>query len=160
MAVNEGIISGGDIMVYINTGTEEVPVWTPTAHATEHKISHGTEFRKRKTKDTGNASKKKASEQTTTITIAALATYGAHNYFDLRALQLAGAEVLLKYSGRTAQEVTDKKCEVSEQPGDQYEQGKFVINSLERTDPNDADSTMSATFENSGLPEIKTVPAP
>lgn len=160
MAANAGIINGGDIMVYVNTGTEAVPVWTPTAHATEHKISHSTEVRKRKTKDTGKTSQKKAAEQSTTITIAALATYGAHNYFELRQLQLDGAEVMLKYSGRPEADVTAGKCEIAEQVGDQYEQGKFIITSLERTDPNDADSTMSATFENSGLPEIKTVAAP
>jgi hypothetical protein len=157
MAENTGIISGGDIMVYVNTGTEAVPVWTPTAHATEHKISHSTELRTRKTKDTGKSSQKKAGEQSTTINISALATYGTHNYFDLRTLQLAGAEVMLKYSGRLAADVTAGKAEVSEQIGDKYEQGKFLITSLERTDPTDADSTMSATFENSGLPEIKTV---
>lgn len=158
MAANAGIISGGDIMVYINTGTVGTPVWTPTAHATEHKISHSTELRVRKTKDTGKAAKKKASNQSTTITISALATYGTHSYFELRTLQLAGAETLLKYSGRPALDVTDGKCEISEETGDKYEQGLFMLTSLERNDPNDADSTMTATFENSGLPEIKTVP--
>lgn len=160
MAANTGIINGGDIMLYVNTGTEQAPTWTPSAHATEHKISHSTELRKRKTKDTGKSSQKKAGEQTTTITVAALATYGTHNYFDLRTLQLAGTEVMLKYSGRPEADVTAGKCEIAEQVGDKYEQGKFIITSLERTDPTDADSTMSCTFENSGLPEVKTVAAP
>lgn len=157
MAANTGIIDGGDIMLYVNTGTSETPVWTPGAHCTEHKISHSAEIRKRLTKDTGKFSQKRAGEQTTTITVSALTTYGSHSYFELRALMLAGTPVLLKYSGRPAADVTAGKAEVAEQAGDKYEQGEFLIASLERTDAKNADSTMSATFENSGEIEIKTV---
>ena len=37
-----------------------------------------------------------------------------------------------------------------EETGDTYEEGKFVITSLEKTDPAEDDSTYSASFENSG----------
>lgn len=159
MAANTGIIDGGDIMLHVNTGTSETPVWTPGAHCTEHKISHSTEIRKRLTKDTGKFSEKRAGEQTTTITVSALATYDGYGYFDLRALQLAGTPVLLKYSGRPSADVTAGKAEVAEKAGDKYEQGLFLITSLERTDAKNADSTMTASFENSGTIEVKTVSA-
>lgn len=157
MAANTGIIDGGDIMLYVNTGTSETPVWTPGAHCTEHKITHSTEVRKRLTKDTGKFSEKIAGEQTTTISVTALTTYGSHSYFELRALQVAGDPVLLKYSGRPAADVTAGKAEVAEEVGDKYEEGLFLITSLERNDAKNADSTMTAQFENSGAVEVKTV---
>lgn len=157
MAANTGIIDGGDIMLFVNTGTEVTPVWTAGAHCTEHKISHSTEVRKRLTKDTGKFSEKRAGEQTTNITVSALTTYGSYSYFELRALQIAGTPVMLKYSGRLAADVSAEKCEIAEQIGDKYEQGKFIITSLERNDAKNADSTMTAQFENSGEVEIKTV---
>ncbi|MBV5323220.1 hypothetical protein JZU51_00325, partial [bacterium] len=84
--------------------------------------------------------------------------YGAYNYFDLRALQLAGTPVVLKYSGRPTADVTAGKAVTAEQTGDKYETGTFIITSVERNDPKDADSTMSATFENSGAVTIGTAP--
>lgn len=154
MAANTGIIDGGDILLYVETATG---VWTPVAHCTECSINHSTEIRKRMTKDTGKSAQKKAGEQTTTINVSSLTTYGSYGYFDLRALQLAGTEVTLKYSGRPTLDVTDGKAEVAEQVGDKYEEGLFIITSIERNDAKNADSTMKASFENSGLPEVKTV---
>jgi len=159
MAANSGIIDGGDVMVYINKGTDIAPDWTPMFHSKECSIKHSTEIRKRMTKDTGKSAKKRAGEQTTTISMSALTCYGADNYFDLRAMQIAGTEVKLKYSGRPLQDVTDGNAEVSEQVGDKYEEGLFIINSVERNDVKNEDSTMTASFENSGLVEIKTVAA-
>ncbi len=159
MAANTGIIDGGDIMLYVNTGTAETPVWSAAAHCTEHKISHSTEVRKRLTKNTGKFSEKRAGEQSTNITVSALTTYGTYSYFELRALQLAGVPVMLKYSGRPAADVTAKEAELAEQIGDKYEEGQFIISSLERNDAKNADSTMTASFENSGEVEVKTVAA-
>lgn len=157
MAANTGIIDGGDILVYVNTGTDVAPVWSPAAHCTECSIQNSTEIRKRSTKDTGKFAEKRAGEQTTTISVSALATYGDFNYFSLRSLQLAGAAVKVKYSGRPAADVTAGKAITAEQVGDKYEEGMFIINSVERNDAKDADSTMTAQFENSGAVEIKTV---
>lgn len=160
MAANEGIIDGGDVMLYINTGTDIAPVWTPMFHCKECSIKHSTELRKRMTKDTGKSAQKRAGEQTTTISVSALTTYGSYNYFDLRALQIAGTPVKLKYSGRPEADVAAGKADIFEQVGDKYEEGLFIINSVERNDVKNEDSTMSASFENSGAVEIKTVPAP
>ena len=157
MAANSGIIDGGDILVYVNTGTAQSPTWLPAAHCTECSIQNSTEVRKRSTKDTGQFAEKRAGEQTTNISVNALATYGDFNYFSLRELQLAGTPVMVKYSGRPAADVTAGKALVAEQAGDKYEEGLFLITSVERNDAKDADSTMTAQFENSGAVEIKTV---
>ena len=162
MAANSGIIDGGDILVYLNTGTEQAPVWSPAYHCTECSIEHSTELRTRKTKDTGKSAQKRGAEQTTTINVSALATYPGtgFNYFDLREKQIANAEVLLKYSGRTEAEVTAGKCEVAEQVGDKYEKGKFIITKVSRNDKKGEDATMSVAFENSLLVTVETVAAP
>jgi len=152
---NVGIIDGGDILVYVKIAT----VWTPVAHCTECSIQNSTEVRSRSTKDTGRFDQKRAGKQGTTISVSALATYDSYNYFDLRALQLAGTEVVLKYSGRPAADVTAGKAVISEQIGDKYETGSFIITSVERNDAKDADSTMTASFENSGAVTIGTAPA-
>ena len=162
MAANTGIIDGGDILVYLNTGTTQAPVWSPAFHCTECSIEHSTELRTRKTKDTGKSAAKRAGEQTTTINVSALAAYPGtgFNYFDLREKQIAGDEIQLKYSGRPEADVTAGKAEVAEQVGDKYEKGMFIITKVSRNDKKGEDATMSATFENSLIPTIETVAAP
>lgn len=155
MAANTGIIDGGDILVYVKVAT----VWTPVAHCTECSIQNSTEVRTRATKDTGVFDQKRAGKQGTTISVSALAMYNSFNYFALRALQLARTEVVLKYSGRPAKDVTDGKTATAEEIGDSYETGTFIITSVERNDAKDADSTMSASFENSGSITIVQVVA-
>lgn len=162
MAANTGIIDGGDILVYLNTGTVAVPVWTPAFHCTECSIDHSTELRTRKTKDTGQSSQKRAGEQSTTVNVSALAAYPGtgFNYFTLREKQLAKEELQVKYSGRPAADVTAGNAEVSEQVGDKYEKGMFLITKVSRNDKKGEDGTMTATFENSGDVTIETVAAP
>lgn len=157
MAANTGVIDGGDILVYVETVPE---TWTPAAHCTECSIQNSTEVRSRSTKDTGKFDEKRAGKQSSTISVSALATYDTFSYFDLRALQLAGTPVKLKYSGRPTADATAGKATVAEQVGDKYEEGMFIITSVERNDKKDEDSTMSASFESSGAVEIKTVAAP
>jgi hypothetical protein len=157
MPANSGIIKGGDIMLYVNTGTVAVPVWTKAAHATEHTISHKAELRERVTKQTGKFKSRVSGKLDTTISVSSLAGYDTYNYFELLALMHAGAPVLLKYSGRPAADVTAGEAETAEATGDKYFQGSFCIESLERNDPATADSTMSATFQQAAAPEIKTV---
>jgi hypothetical protein len=138
------------------------PVWTPAFHCTECSIDHSTELRTRKTKDTGKSAQKRASEQSTTISVSALAAYPGtgFNYFDLREKQLAGDEIQLKYAGRPEADVTAGKAEVAEQVGDKYEKGMFIITKVSRNDKKGEDATMTATFENSLIPTVETVAAP
>jgi hypothetical protein len=162
MAANSGIIDGGDILVYLNTGTDSVPIWAPAFHCTECSIEHSMTLRTRKTKDTGAASEKRPDELSTTINVSALATYdatGKFNYFSLRAAQLAKSKLMLKYSGRPEADETAGLCDIAEAVGDFYEKGYFYITKVSRNDKKGEDSTMSATFENTGLPTIETVAA-
>jgi len=139
------IINGSDVLVHINTGTVLVPVWKPVAHQTSCSISNSSTTKERVKKSTGLWKGKKVTGLAVTIKCDALASYDADGGYDaLNALWKSAAELLIKYSGA---EVAGKK----------YEEGLFVITSLERNDPAQDDSTMSVSFENSGEVETKTV---
>lgn len=153
---NTGIQNGGDVLVYINTGTDIAPVWTPIAHCTESSIDDGAEVRDRVTSDTGKYKGRKVGVQEVTINVSSLTCYDGYSYWDLLALKEAGDSIQLKYSNRPAQDVTDGKAEVSEQTGDKYRQGMFVIQSVSKNDKKNEDSNLSATFLNDGAPETKT----
>ncbi len=137
-------------MVYVNTGTVAVPIWTPVAHATEHSVSHKINLRERVTKTTGKWKNRKAGVNEETITVSALATYGTYGYFELLALKDAGTEIELRYSGRPTADVTSGEAEVDMENGDKFRRGPYLIESIDRNDPKDADSTLSATFQSSG----------
>ncbi len=154
---NTGIINGGDIMLYMNTGTDLSPVWSPIAHATEHTISVKTELRDRVTKDTGAWRSRKAGILDATINVSALKTYDGYGYDDLLALAKARAAVMAKYSGRPTADVTAGTAEVAEATGDKYEEGKFLIESVDSNDAVNADGTFSAVLQSDGEIETKTV---
>lgn len=144
-------------MVYINTGTEAVPVWTAVAHATEHSISHKADMRERSTKQTGRWKRRRSGELSETITINALNSYDGYGYFDLLALQTAGTSILVKYSGRPAADVTAGVAENAEATGDKYREGKFVIETIDRNDPNADDSSLNVVLNSDGIILTKTV---
>lgn len=141
-------IEGRDLMLFVDSATEgPSPTWTPTAAATSHTISYSGETKERVTKDTANGafSQKTVTKLSVSITCEALKTFNADCGFDkLLELMKARKPVKLKYG--FAQETT----------GDKYEEGLFVITSLEESSPADDDATYSATFENSGVVETKT----
>ena len=142
------IKDGKDIMVYVNTGTDETPSWSPTAAATSHKISSTSEKKTRKTKDsTGLYSDSRVVGLSQTITVDALSGDGAASYDALYAMWKAAKPVKLKYST------------TAEASGDKYEEGLYIIDTLEETSPADDDATYSATFSNAGAIESKTVAA-
>lgn len=142
MSVREG----KDIMVYVNTGTAEVPVWSPTAAATSHKITNSSETKQRKTKDNVALwGEKRVVGLSTAVSVEALSSDDAVvSYESLLAMWKTGEPVLLKYSATT------------EAAGDKYEEGLFIIASLDETAPADADATYSASFENTGEVSTKT----
>jgi len=154
---NTGIVNGGDILVYMNTGTAISPVWTAIGHATEHSMSIKTELRDRVTKDTGAWRSRKAGIMDATINIGALTTYDGYGYNDLLALFKTRASVLVKYAGRLAADVTAGTAEVAETSGDKYEEGSFIIESVDRTDAANTDSTFSVALQSDGELETKTV---
>lgn len=143
-----GIIEGKDIMVFIDPagGT----AYKRTAAATSHKISHKAETKsnKRVTKDS-EASKwthKQVVGFSTTISVNALRSAtveGGTGYAEMLQAYKTGNPVKLKYGF------------ASEEAGDTYEEGLFIIASMDEDTPAEGDATWQASFESSG--EVKTV---
>lgn len=137
------ILEGRDLMLYINTAESgsATPTYTPQAAATSHTITYTGEAKERITKDSaaGAYSEKKVTKLGVSIKCEALVSFG----------DTAGYDKLLSIM---------KKCETvklkygfaQEQAGDKYEEGLFVITSIEQTSAAAEDATYSATFENSG----------
>ena len=140
------IIEGRDLMLYIETSAGSDPAtYVAQAAATSHTITYTGETKERVTKDTGNGafSEKKVTKLGVSIKCEALVSFG----------EAAGYDKLLEYmKGRKA--VKLKYGFAQEQAGDKYEEGLFVITSLEQTSAAGEDATYSATFENSG--EVST----
>lgn len=143
---NGDIIEGRDLMLYINTAADTAtPTYTPQAAATSHTITYSGETKERVTKDTANGaySEKKVTKLGVSIKCEALVSFGdTAGYDKLLAVMKSREAVKLKYGF------------AQEEAGDKYEEGLFVITSLEQTSAAGEDATYSATFENSG--EVKT----
>ncbi len=155
---NTGVRFGGDIMLYQNTGTEAVPVWTPFAHATSHGYKGTTEMRTRVHKDDGGASGTRPGRHAPgTITIAGLSTYDGVDFFGLEAIRQARTRIQVKYSGRPTGD-TDA-VENVESAGDKYLEGFGYVSEVGEEAPVDGDATYSATITLDGLPTEKEVPA-
>lgn len=142
------IIEGRDLMMYINTASGgATPTYTPQAAATSHTITYSGETKERVTKDTANGAygEKKVTKLSVSIKCEALVSFGdAAGYDKLLEVMKSREPVKLKY-GFT-----------QEQTGDKYEEGMFVITSLEQSSAADEDATYSATFDNSGAVETRT----
>lgn len=142
------IIEGRDLMMYINTAAgSATPTYTPQAAATSHTITYSGETKERVTKDTSNGAygEKKVTKLSVSIKCEALVSFGdAAGYDKLLEVMKSREPVKLKY-GFT-----------QEQAGDKYEEGLFVITSLEQSSAAGEDATYSATFENSGAVETRT----
>lgn len=142
------IVEGRDLMMYINTASGgATPTYTPQAAATSHTITYSGETKERVTKDTANGAygEKKVTKLSVSIKCEALVSFGdAAGYDKLLEVMKSREPVKLKY-GFT-----------QEQAGDKYEEGMFVITSLEQSSAADEDATYSATFENSGAVETRT----
>ncbi len=141
-----GYVEGGDLMLYIKTGSDASPVYQPQAAATNHTITYSGETKERVTKDTANGafSEKKVTKLSVQIKADALVMFGeGFTYDKLVELMKKREPVKLKYGF------------ANEQTGDKYEEGMFVITSLEQSSQAGEDATCSATFDNTG--EIQTV---
>lgn len=130
------IIEGKDLMVYTGSGTD---TWVPQAFATSHTITYSTETKERLTKDSpGGNPEKRINKVTVSIKTEALSAVGDSTKSKLLAAMKAKELVKLKYGF------------ASEQTGDSYEEGEFVIDSLEETSKAGEDVTYSASFSSSG----------
>lgn len=146
MAKKEGdYVEGRDLMVYIF----ETDTYKPQAAATSHRITYSGETKERVTKDSSNGafSNKKVTKLSVTIQCEALTLFGTGNVYEkLLAIMKSRQPVKLKYG------YTEEAGGASSS----YEEGMFVITSLEQSSPADDDATYSATFENDGNVETKT----
>lgn len=133
-------------MLYINTADpDKAPIYTPQAAATSHTITYTGETKERVTKDSSNGvySEKKVTKLGVSIKCEALVSFGdAAGYEKLLTVMKSRNAVKLKYGF------------AQEEAGDKYEEGMFIITSLEQTSAAGEDATYSATFENSG--EVST----
>ena len=145
---NGDIVEGRDLMLYLNTGASgENPTYTPQAAATSHTITYSAETKERVTKDTKNGafSNKTVTKLGVSIKSDCLVSVGdAAGWDKLLATFKARKPIKLKYGF------------VDEKNGDSYEEGMFVITSLEQNSPADEDASYSATFENDGAVETKS----
>ena len=139
-------VEGRDLMLFVDTSDgSSSPTWTKTAAATSHTISYSGETKERVTKDTENGafSQKSVTKLSCTITCEALRVFNKEVGFEkLLEIFKSRKPVKLKYGFADS--------------ADSYEEGQFVITSLEESSPADDDATFSATFENSGNVETKT----
>ena len=153
---NTGIVWGGDIQLYRNTGTVPAPVWTPFAHATSHSYKGSTAMREQFSKDTGGDTWVKAGKHSPgTISIAGLVTYDGIDFYAVEALRLARTKIQLKYSGRPAADTL--YVDVKESSTDKYLEAYGYISECSREDGADADATYSVTITLATKPTISAV---
>jgi len=139
------VIEGKDLMLYINTSTTDVAAYTAQAMATNHTITYNSETKERLTKDSpGGNPEKRVTKTNVTIKADALSTFGGTAKKFLLAALKAKKLVKLKYGFAV------------EDTGDEYEEGDFVIDSLEETSQVGEDVTYSAQFSSSGEVITKT----
>lgn len=136
-----GYCNGSDMLVYI--GTKAV------GHCTSHSVSLSSETKDRAVKPVASASikaglwkGKSVTGLSISISAEGLVFYG----------ETESGYKALYAAWKTGQSV-DVKCMERESSDKPYLKGKFVITSLERTDPANDDSTYSVTFENDGEPD-------
>lgn len=147
---DDKILSGSELLVHINTGTAEAPVLKAVAHCTSSQVTHNAETKDRVTKDTGLYKKKRVTGLSISVKCDALvaADPDVCGYSQLLEMHKSANPVYLKYG----------KPEAKEKAGDTYEEGWFVIASIDKTDGAQEDSSFSASFENTG--EVKTIKIP
>lgn len=155
---NTGIVFGGDILVFRNTGTAQSPVWAAFAHATSHSYSGSTAMRERSNKDDGGVTGVRPGRHAPgTISIAGLVSYNGVDFYDLDAIRIARTRLQVKYSGRPAADPLI--VEVGAVAGDTFYEAFGYLSEVGREDPVDGDSTYSATITLDGVPTEETVPA-
>jgi hypothetical protein len=153
---NTGIVYGGDIQLYRNTGTEVSPVWAAFAHATSHSYKGSTALREVTSKDTGGDTWVKPGKHSpSTISISGLVTYDGSDFYVIEAFRLARTKLQVKYSGRPAADTL--YIDVKEASADKYLSGYGYITECSREDAADGDATYSVSITMSAKPTISAV---
>jgi len=154
--MNEGIVAGADILLYINKGTEAEPIWKAYAHGTTQSYSGSTAMRERANKDDGGATSIKPGRHAViTIPIAGLTSYDGDDFFALDQARLNRERLQVKYSGRPTGDTA--AIDTVESTGDKYYEAYGYVSECGREDPTEGDGTYSATISLDGKPTLKTV---
>lgn len=141
-------LNGSDITLLV----ERDGKWIPTLGAKSHKIAGKSNSKEIIDKDTTNSLYKTKSVNSLeiTITVNGFVKIGTDENgiiaSELFALYKAGKPVKLRYGYRK-----------DAPKGATYEEGEFIIDSIDETHPAKEEATYNATFSNTG--EIKTVAA-
>lgn len=141
-------LNGSDITLLI----ERDGKWIPTLGAKSHKIAGKSNSKEIVDKDTTNSLYKTKSVNSLeiTITVDGFVKIGKDDSgiiaSELFALYKAGKPVKLRYGYRN-----------NAPQGATYEEGEFIIDSIDETHPAKEEATYNATFSNTG--EVKTVVA-
>lgn len=145
---DDKMLNGSDTLVYVNIGTTAAPDMKAVAHSTSSQITHNAETKDRQTKDTGIWKKKRVTGLAVSVKTDALVALDTSvcSYPQLLEKHKAGEPVYLKYALKT------------EKAGDSFEEGWFIITSIDKTDAAAEDSTMSVSFENTGEVKTSTIP--
>lgn len=149
------VINGSDLMLFINTGTAEVPVYKSIAFATSTKLSLSTETIETSSKDSGgkwvNKEARKLSWNMTSDNLFSLDGEG-QNFGDLFSMWTERKKIDVVFSLEK-----DYLTKTDEVPADgwtpittgQYK-GKVIITSLEANAPDGDNATYTVSFEGTG----------
>ena len=155
---NTGVVWGGDILLYKNTGTDAAPEWEAFAHATSHSYSGSTNIREQGDKDDGGDTRIKPGRHgLATISISGLKSYDGTDANELESMRQAREKLHFKLSGRPAAD--EDFIDTVEAAGDKYKEGYGYISEYSEEQPFDGDVTYSATITCDGQPELKSVGA-
>lgn len=119
-------LNGADVLIFANTGTDAVPVWTVVGSQRDVTISEDTAVIDGSSKD-GRAARVQAGRYSSTLSLDAVYVPGDAAYAALKTAFRAGTLI---------------KCRIKESGVDK-EEGKFLITSLERNHPDQEESTLS-----------------
>lgn len=134
----DDFVNGTDFGIFVDG--------TLVAAATDNQMQGTTNMVNVSNKDSGRSNVYRPGRTDDTSSGTANLTYEAgFSFWDLKALQNNGTEVVLKYS--------------NDETGDDFWEQSAYISELSRTDPDDEQSTMNYSFQHSGDGEIKEVPA-
>lgn len=143
----ENAIPGKDVMVFIDGKT--------TALSTSCSLSLNASTSEAASKDDGIWENSVVTKLSWEIRVEALVGETKTSYKELKAAMKARKPVDIVYGKPANSNENGIPEEGWESPTTEYEKGKALITSLERNDPNNDNSTMSATFK--GVGELQDV---
>lgn len=143
----ENAVAGKDVMVFIDGET--------TALATSCSLSMTASTSEAASKDDGIWENSIVTKLGWELKVESLVGESGGSYKKLKAAMKARKPVDIVYGKPANPNENGVPEEGWEVPTTEYEKGKALITSLERNDPNDSNSTMSATFK--GVGELQDV---